>query len=85
MVEISETSMIRFINSTEHFGLLQWLSGKESACNVGDASLVPESGRAPPGGGHGNPHQYSCLENLMDREAWQATVHRIAKSWAQLK
>ena len=84
LVEISETSMILFINSTEHFGLLQWLSSKESACNVGDAGLIPESERAP-GGGHGNPHQYSCLENIMGREAWQATVPTVAKSRAQLK
>jgi len=40
---------------------------------------IPGSGRSP-GGGHGNPLQYSCLENAMDREAWQATVHRVAKS-----
>ena len=79
LVEISETSMIRFINSTERFGLLQWLSSKQSACNIGDAGLIPESGRAP-GGGHGNPHQYSCLENLMGREAWRATVHSVAES-----
>ena len=76
--------MILFINSTEHFGLLQWLSSKESACNVGDAGLILESERAP-GGGHGNPHQYSCLENIMGREAWQATVPTVAKSRAQLK
>ena len=37
------------------------------------------------GGGTGNPLQHSCLENLMDREAWQATVHRVAKSWTRLK
>ena len=41
-------------------------------------------GRSP-GGGHGNPLQYSCLENPMDRGAWWATVHRVAKSWTQLK
>ena len=41
------------------------------------------SGRYP-GGGYGNPLQYSCLENSMDREAWQATVHRASKSWLQL-
>ena len=37
------------------------------------------------GGRHGNPLQYSCLENPMDRGAWWATVHRVAKSWPQLK
>ena len=48
--------------------------------DVRDVGLIPGSGRSP-GGGHGNPHQYSCLENPMDREAWQATVYRVAKSW----
>ena len=60
-------------------GLHQWLSGKEYACNAGDAGLIPGSGRSP-GGGHGNPLQYSCLENPMDRGAWWAEVHRVAKS-----
>ena len=41
--------------------------------------------RRSPGGGHGNPFQASCLENPMDREAWQATVHRVSKSWTQMK
>ena len=45
---------------------------------------IPGSGRCP-GGGHGNPLQYSCLENPTDREAWWATVHRVTKSWALLK
>ena len=45
---------------------------------------IPRSGRSP-GGRHGNPHQYSCLENHMDRGAWKATVHRVTKSWTQLK
>ena len=64
-------------------GLPQWLSGKESACNAedaGDTGSIPGSGRSP-GGGHGNPLQYSCLENTpMDRGAWRAMVHRVAKS-----
>ena len=45
--------------------------------------LIPELGRAPEGG-HGNPLQNACLENSVDREAWQVTVHRVAKSWTQL-
>ena len=49
-----------------------------------DTDSVPELGRSP-GGGHGNPLQYSCVENLMDREAWWATVHGMAKSQTQLK
>ena len=47
--------------------------------NIRHAGLVPEQGRSP-GGGHGNPFQYSCLENPMDKETWQATIHRVAKS-----
>ena len=42
--------------------------------------LIPRSGRSP-GGGHGNPLQYSCLENFIDSGAWQARVHRVTKSW----
>ena len=52
---------------------------KESTCNVGDLGSVPGSGRSP-GEGNGNPLQYSCLENSMDSEAWQATVHGTANS-----
>ena len=62
-------------------GLPQWLTGKESACNAGatgDVGSIPGSGRAL-GGGHGNPLQYSCLENPMDRGAWWAIVHKVTK------
>ena len=52
---------------------------KASACNVGDLGLIPGSGRSP-GGGNGNPLQYSCLENPMDRGTWQAAVHGVSKS-----
>ena len=51
---------------------------KESACNAGDSSLIPGLGRSP-GEGNGNPLQYSCLENSMDRGAWQAIVHGVAR------
>ena len=51
-----------------------WLNGEEFPCQVGDVSLIPGLGRSP-GKGNGNPLQYSCLENPMDRGAWQATVH----------
>ena len=64
----------------------QRLSGKESSCNAGAAvhvGLTPGSGR-PPGGGKGNPLQYSCPENPMDRGAWWATVHGVTKSQTQL-
>ena len=53
-------------------------ASKESACNAGDLSLIPESGRSP-GEGNGNPLQYSCLGNLMAGGAWRATVHGVAK------
>ena len=51
---------------------------KESACNAGDPGFIPGSGRSP-GEGNGNPLQYSCLGNPMDRGAWQATVYGIAR------
>ena len=57
--------------------------GKESACNAGELGLIPGLGRSP-GGGNGNPLQYSCLENSMDRGAWQVTVQGVAKSWTRL-
>ena len=60
------------------------LDGKESACNVGELGLIPGLGR-PPGEGTGNPLQYSCLEKFMDRGAWRATVHGVAKSRTRLK
>ena len=58
-------------------------TGKGSACNTGDMGSILVSGRSP-GEGHGNPLQYSYLENPIDRGAWQATVHGVAKSWTQL-
>ena len=57
---------------------------KESACSVGDLDLIPRLGRFP-GEGHGNPLQYSCLENPMDRGTWRATIHRVPKSQTQPK
>ena len=51
---------------------------KESACNAGDLGLIPGLGTSP-GGGNGNPLQYSWLENPMDRGAWQATIHGVAR------
>ena len=53
-----------------------------NAGDLRDADLIPESGRSP-GGENGNPFQYSCLENAIDRGAWQATVHEVAKSWTR--
>ena len=54
--------------------------GKEYSCSAGDLGSGPGSGRCP-GGGDGNPLQYSCLKNSMDREAWWATIHAVTKSW----
>jgi len=61
-------------------GFLVGSDGKESACNAGDPSLIPGMGRSP-GEGNGHPLQYSYLENSMDRGAWWATIHGVAKSW----
>ena len=52
---------------------------KNLPAKAGDRGSNPESGRSP-GGGYGNPLQYSCLENPMDRGAWRAAVHEVAKS-----
>ena len=54
-----------------------------NAGDVAEVGLIPGSGISP-GGGNGNPFQYSCLENPMDRGPWWATVHRVTKSWTQL-
>ena len=56
---------------------------KELSSHAGDPSLISRSGRSP-GEGTGNPFQYSCLENPMDRGSWRATVPEIAKNWTQL-
>ena len=57
--------------------------GKESACSVGDPGLIPGLGRSP-GEGNGDPLQYPCLENLMERGAWWAVLHGVAKSRTRL-
>ena len=59
------------------------LDGEESVCTAEDTGSIPELERSP-GGGNGNPLQYSCPENPMDRGALWATVHGVAKSWTQL-
>ena len=66
-------------SSNPLFGLPRWLSGKDSACQVGDVGLIPGLGRFPREG-NGNPLQYSCLGKPMDRGACWATVHRVPKS-----
>jgi len=57
--------------------------GKNLPASERDAGSIPGSGRSP-GEGNGNPLRYSCLENSMDRGAWWATVHEVAKSWTRL-
>ena len=57
--------------------------GKESACNMGNLDLILVFGRSP-GGENGNPLQYFCLENPMDRGAWRATIQRVARSQIRL-
>ena len=67
------------------YGLPCRLSGvKNPPASTGDSSLIPGSGRSP-GDGNGNALQYSCLENLMERGAWWATVHGLQKSQTQLR
>ena len=57
---------------------------KEPTCNAGDPGSIPELGRSP-GGRHGNPLQYSHLQNPMERGTWRATVHGVAKSQTRVK
>ena len=61
-------------------GFLDGSDSKESACSAGDPDLIPGLEKSP-GEGNGDPLQYSCLENPMDRGAWRAPVHGVAKSW----
>ena len=64
--------------NTDHHFLPYSSVNKESACSAGDLGSIPGLGRCP-GEGNGNQLQYSCLENPMDRGAWQATVHGVAR------
>ena len=65
------------------FGFPDSSVGKESACNAEDLGSIPGLGRSP-GEGNGNPIQYSCLENPIDRGVWQDAVHGVANSQKQL-
>ena len=78
-LEKAEESEIKFTNLFPGGS-----NGKVSTCNTRDQGLIPGSGRFP-GEGNSNPLQYSCLENPMDRGAWQATVHRVTQSQTRLK
>ena len=79
-VVYSWTQLSDFHKETRWRGALpRQISGKEeSACNAGDAGLIPQSGRSP-GEAHGNPFQYSCQEKSIDKEAWKATVHGVTR------
>ena len=79
-----ETTFIRYGAHQTYKGLPGGSDGKESVCNVEDRGSIPGLGRSP-GEGNGNPPQYSCLKNPMDRGAWRAIAHRITKSWTQLR
>ena len=80
------THVLTFIQSLSAYLIMGFTGGsdsKESACNAGDLGSISGSGRSP-GEGKGNPFQYSCLENPMDREAWWATIHGVAMSRTRL-
>ena len=72
------------LNSPTPLGPPGWLSGEEYTCDAEDMSLTPRLERSS-GEGHGTPLQYSCLENILDRVAWQARVNRVVRSRTQLK
>ena len=74
----SEKQFFSFITVKFRGGFPGSSVSKESACNSGDPGLISGSGKSP-GKGNGNPIQYSCLENPIDRGAWQATVHGVAR------
>ena len=82
-LRLNVQALATFSFSFPHGNLTGGSDGKESACSAGDLGSIPRSRRSP-GEGHGYPLQYSCLENSMDRGAWRASVHGIAKGQTQL-
>ena len=80
---VPAAGIVVFCASHQFLGFPDGSNGEESACNAGDPGLILRLGRFP-GEGHGNPLQYSCLENPMDRGARWATVHGVAKSQTRL-
>ena len=70
---------MKFLLHRINLGFPGGLEVKKLPANSGDSGLIPGLGRSP-GGGNGNPLQYSCLGNPMDRGAWEATVHGVAES-----
>ena len=79
----SRAGLLLFLLGQYYRGLPGGSDGTASACSAGNPGSIPGSGR-PPGGGDGTPLQCSCLENPMDRGAWWATVHEVAKSRTRL-
>ena len=74
-----EYNTIKQIYKSTASPVAPWCKNLPAMQETGDKGLIPGSGRSP-GGGNGNPPQYSCLENPMDRGAWRATVYRVIKS-----
>ena len=75
---------MRKLKQPKEWGFPGGSGGKENARSAGDLGSIPQSGRSP-GGGNGNPLQYSCLENSrMDKGTWRAIVHGITKSRTRL-
>ena len=74
----SQTQLSNWTTIASLIGHSRWFIGKNPPANAGDPSSIPGSGRFP-GAGNDNPLQYSCLENPMDKGAWQAIVHGVAK------
>ena len=83
MLEFNSNYLWRELESEFSGGFPGGSDGKESTCNAGEASLIPGLGRSP-GGGNGNPFQYFCLGNPMNRGVLWAIIHGVAKSWTQL-
>ena len=76
---LSKRLLMVFLKTVFSILVFGVLVSKESACNAEDSGLIPGLGIS--GEGNGNPLQYSCPENPIDRGAWQAIVHGVAKSW----
>ena len=76
-------SLTLYLSIIKCQGFPSSLMVKEFAYNAGDMGSIPGLGSSPREG-NGNPHQYSCLGNPMDRGAWQSTVYGVAKNWTQL-
>ena len=82
--EVAEFRLFFEMFCRQYLGFQVALVVKKSHAKVRDGGLIHVSGGSP-GGRHGNPFQYSHLENPTEREAWQVTAHRVTKSWTRLK